>query len=43
MAQVNNQVADVDKLRVFPATLDGYSSDWYAQFPIGHFTTWDEL
>ena len=27
MAQANNQVVDADKLRVFPATLDGYASD----------------
>ena len=20
-----------------------YASDWYAQFPVGNFTTWDEL
>ena len=34
---------DANKLRVFPTTLDGYASDWYAQFHVGHFTTWDEL
>ena len=43
MAQANNQAADADKLRVFPTTLHGYASDWYAQFPVGHFTTWDDL
>ena len=43
VAQANNQAADADKLRVFPATLDGYASDWYAQSCVGHFTTWDEL
>ena len=32
VAQADNQAADVDRLRVFPATLDGYASDWYAQF-----------
>ena len=30
VAQANNQAADADKLRVFPTTLDGYASDWYA-------------
>ena len=43
VAQANNQAADADKLRVFPATLNGYASDWYAQFLAGHFITWDEL
>ena len=30
VAQANNQAADADKLRVFPATLDGYACDWYS-------------
>ena len=43
VAQANNQAADTDKLRVFSATLDGFASNWYAQFPTGHFATWDGL
>ena len=43
VAQANNQAVDADQLRVFPTTLDGYASDWYVQFLVGCFTTWDEL
>ena len=43
VAQANNQAIDLNKLRALRATLDGYASDWYAQFPAGHFTTWDVL
>ena len=43
VAQANNQATDANKLRVFPATLDGYASDWYAKFPVGHFATWDDV
>lgn len=43
VATANNQDTVAEKLRIFPATLDGFASEWYAGFPAGHFATWDAL